>query len=100
VSGIAFDLETPPIREAIARGQNIFLLFPGDDAIDLDNPTLAEQELLGHLRGAPPPTNSNNDSEEPLRQKNNLLILVDGTWTQARRLALNSPQLLEHCQQV
>ena len=37
---------------------------------------------------------NNNDSNKTL------LVLIDGTWTQAARMARNSPELLEVCQQV
>lgn len=105
--GRSFDLETRPIKNAIAaNSSNFLLLFPGrpeetislDDAADGDsNPVRALAEPAGNTTEE----NSGNGEEEPNKAKRkNLLILVDGTWTQARRMVRNSPSLLGICQQV
>lgn len=92
--GHNFDLKTPPIREAMDNGSRLLLLFPGPDAIVLDSKdgirqiasTLTEMEYASRKKSM---------EGKPSR---NLLILMDGTWTQAAKMARNSPELLQHCQ--
>jgi len=45
--------------------------------------------------------NNDNDNDGNNDINNStLLVLIDGTWTQAARMARNSPELLDVCQQV
>uniref|UniRef100_A0A7S2YAD0 tRNA-uridine aminocarboxypropyltransferase n=1 Tax=Entomoneis paludosa TaxID=265537 RepID=A0A7S2YAD0_9STRA len=101
--GHSFDPEmVRPIQEAIQRGQRLLLLFPGPDSLALDD--FNDQQVAELLQ--PPPNASipnkihNNNDPESLPPPRNLLILIDGTWTQARRMARHSPKLVEVCQQV
>jgi DTW domain-containing protein YfiP/ribosomal protein S18 acetylase RimI-like enzyme len=99
--GHQFDLSLKPLAEAISKGHNIFVLFPGPDAISLDAPTTKEQPCdptrLSPILGSDDKEDNNQETNDVRR---NFLILFDGTWTQARKMALTSPELLEHCQQV
>jgi DTW domain-containing protein YfiP len=85
------------VMETISKGQTPLLLFPGPDALSLDAPTvippLEVQETLTEQKISEI-TGSLNDGEEQL------LILIDGTWSEARRMVNGSPLLLEKCQQV
>ncbi|KAL3924888.1 MAG: hypothetical protein SGILL_000768 [Bacillariaceae sp.] len=67
------------------------LLFPGKNAVDLDEYLHSRQEVSRTLDEKPTQT------QTPPR---NLLVLIDGTWAEAKRMARNSPNLLERCQMV
>ncbi len=56
------------------------LLYPGNDAVPLDQPTETPNSLLSDL-------------------EDRVLIIFDGTWTEAKRMARDSPSL-QSCQQV
>jgi DTW domain-containing protein YfiP/ribosomal protein S18 acetylase RimI-like enzyme len=96
--GHQFDLSLKPLQEAISKGHNVLVLFPGSDAISLDASINKEQPCdstpLSQMLGSDDIKQNSNDLGR------NVLILFDGTWTQARKMALASPELLEHCQQV
>jgi DTW domain-containing protein YfiP/ribosomal protein S18 acetylase RimI-like enzyme len=108
--GHQFDLTSlKPLQEAMSKGYNLLVLFPGPDAISLDAPTTNEQEPCDPFRRLSPilgrsddKQDNNNKQEETNKnfKRRNVLILFDGTWTQARKMALTSPELLKHCQQV
>lgn len=93
------------IDDACDRGRIPLLLFPGPDAITLEDSDamhrlhLAGQQLLG--------TSEEIDNEkhidlkiDPLGGNKYLLIIVDGTWTQAKRMARYSPVLMKRCQPI
>ena len=95
VVGHNFDLETRVIKEAIEKNYTLALLYPSEDAIDLDDPTAEEKEILSmfpHDKIA-----STNDVDDT---KKTLLIACDGTWTQAKRMFYNSPDLISKCHQI
>ena len=69
------------VTECIERGQKPLLLFPGKDAISLDD-------------------DSNSDAVQNLKDKDQLLILIDGTWSEARGVHFRSLELMNICQQV
>ena len=110
--GHKFDVMTlKPLQEAISKGDNLLVLFPGPDAISLDAPTTSTNEqqpscdptrlLSSPILGRSDDDNNNKqEADDNDRQRRNILILFDGTWTQARKMALESPELLQHCQQV
>jgi DTW domain-containing protein YfiP/ribosomal protein S18 acetylase RimI-like enzyme len=99
--GHQFDLSLKPLQEAISKGYNILVLFPGPDAISLDAPTTKQQACdptrLSPILGS---DDKEDNKQETNDVRRNVLILFDGTWTQARKMALASPELLQHCQQV
>jgi DTW domain-containing protein YfiP len=93
--GYSFDApDLAPIREALARGQTPLLLFPGSDAISLDEGTATLNSSSSSF-----PANDAADNETTSASRH-LLILVDGTWTQARRMIRESPSLMACCQKV
>ena len=63
---------------------------PGDDAITLEDGDAKQQ--LQHAAN-----NANNSTSSTSKY---LLIVVDGTWTQAKRMILRTPLLLEKCQAI
>mmetsp|Transcript_16335 Transcript_16335/g.46909 ORF Transcript_16335/g.46909 Transcript_16335/m.46909 type:complete len:376 (+) Transcript_16335:58-1185(+) len=89
------------LEEADALGQTPLLLFPGPDAITLEDPRALEelQSRSEMLRRVP-----DSDDEREIGPGSStapskfLLILIDGTWTQASSMVRkSSPLLLERC---
>ena len=98
--GYEFTLDDLPTSTAAGVTTTPLLLYPGENAISLDEngsdssllqtiPTLDRQASREHCsfnaKNAPPPF---------------LLIAIDGTWSEAKRMARSSPTLLEACQKV
>eukprot|EP00529_Nitzschia_sp_RCC80_P016809 CAMPEP_0113458066 /NCGR_PEP_ID=MMETSP0014_2-20120614/9729_1 /TAXON_ID=2857 /ORGANISM="Nitzschia sp." /LENGTH=650 /DNA_ID=CAMNT_0000349575 /DNA_START=124 /DNA_END=2076 /DNA_ORIENTATION=+ /assembly_acc=CAM_ASM_000159 len=127
VVGHNFDLSTKGIKEAIANNSRILLLFPSEDALTLNEEwkKMEERQQRGSVLQPPPMLLSNVKSQQQQHSENNvanrtvlhktqhqslehnngknnstLLVLIDGTWTQAARMARNSPELFKFCQQV
>ena len=94
VVGRKFDASTRVIQEALNDNYTLALLYPSEEAIDLDNPTKEEQDLLGMGPSNDESQISSSDTSKTL------LIACDGTWSQARRMFLNSPELISVCHQV
>jgi len=69
------------VAEYIARGQKPLLLFPGPDAISLDD-------------------DSDVQAVQDFQNKEQLLILIDGTWAEARGVYMRSLELMSMCQQI
>eukprot|EP00579_Thalassiosira_antarctica_P006979 CAMPEP_0201880334 /NCGR_PEP_ID=MMETSP0902-20130614/10949_1 /ASSEMBLY_ACC=CAM_ASM_000551 /TAXON_ID=420261 /ORGANISM="Thalassiosira antarctica, Strain CCMP982" /LENGTH=268 /DNA_ID=CAMNT_0048408329 /DNA_START=248 /DNA_END=1054 /DNA_ORIENTATION=+ len=69
------------VTECLGREQKPLLLFPGPDAITLDD-------------------DNHVDTVKNLQSKEQLLILIDGTWAEAKRMIMQSPALIQICQQV
>ena len=91
-----------------ARGKTPLLLFPGADAITLDQPRALEElqsrseQLRQHsVIGDESETDAGNNlgASMPVDlPRDFFLILIDGTWTQAGSMVRNSsPLLLEKC---
>ena len=74
VKGNRFNADLAPIEQAVRAGFSPLLLFPGPGAICLDQ------------MPAPPVTGQKT-----------LLVLIDGTWTQARHMMRHSPSLSAAC---
>ena len=81
VKGVCFDDKLSQIQEALTEGFEPLLLFPGPAATCLD--ARDPQEPQG-----------------PARSKPKLLVLIDGTWTQARHMMQHSPGLASQCRHV
>ncbi|KAL7547863.1 hypothetical protein ACHAWF_011137 [Thalassiosira exigua] len=80
--GYQFTLEDiNQFTKGLRRGQRPLLMFPGPDAISLDGSDGAE--FAQHL-----------ENEEQL------LILIDGTWAEAKRIIMQSPELIDSCQKI
>jgi DTW domain-containing protein YfiP/RimJ/RimL family protein N-acetyltransferase len=94
--GRAFDLETRFIREAIDKNYTLAMLYPSEEAIDLDQPTKDEQMILGMI--------ISSEDDKPMMSidpdRKTLLIACDGTWSQAKLMVQNSPELISKCHQV
>lgn len=83
--------DLPLVQEYLKRGQRPLLLFPSDDAISLDdddddNEQIEQKSSLKH------------DIIESVN--NHLLIVLDGTWAEAKRMALASTDVVKVCQPV
>lgn len=63
-------------------------MFPGSSAISLDDEFFGEDEI------------DRKNILNGIKQKEQLLILVDGTWSQAKSMLKQSPDLVNCCQQI
>ena len=100
VVGYEFDegiLDLEWVKEVVERGEKPLLLFPGPDSVDLRDFLDTEDNNNNQKidRGL-----ENDEHSETKKQSSKLLILLDGTWTQAKRMARVSPALLSLCQKV
>lgn len=91
--------DLPIVQQCLDRGQRPLLLFPGEDAISLDGFGALDEEAKQEA------TKVGMDAEvieilEGIQKQDNLLIVVDGTWAEAKRMALGSEDLVNACQQV
>lgn len=73
------------VKQCLDEGKKPLLLFPGPYAISLDDHDV-QHEKHGVMK------DFQNDEQ--------LLILIDGTWAEARRMLNQSPELVDLCQQV
>jgi DTW domain-containing protein YfiP/GNAT superfamily N-acetyltransferase len=87
--------ELPLIQKYLDGGRKPLLLYPGEGAISLDNVYNFERET---------PMESDDklaaDTLNKIKKNKNLLIVIDGTWFEAQRMANASPWLFDVCQQV
>ena len=86
VRGDRFDTMLEPFARAVAEGYEPVLLFPSPSADCLDK---AEES------GSAAAGDAGNADRSKL-----LLVLVDGTWTQARHMLRHSPSLSAACRHV
>ena len=85
---VGFDFEVDDleiVREHLDSGRTPLLLFPGKNAISLDGKCNDEDE---------------EDAIRRLQSEEQLLIVLDGTWSEARGMYLRSQALMNECQQV
>ncbi len=96
--GRSFDTQLDMILEnAMSKGMTPLLLFPGSNAITLEDPdALKTIDLYRQAHILTKEQEAQSEDEE----NKYLLIIVDGTWTQARRMVRYSPILMEKCQQI
>ncbi len=78
------------VQECFAKGRKPLLLFPGEDSITLDE----EDDQEDGRNGVDDVTLSQ------LQEEDQLLILVDGTWPEAKRMCLQSPEIVDNCIKV
>ena len=78
IVGATLDVASSIIDNAISGGRQPLLLFPGPDAMTIDDIGQHYLQEIDHDVGA--------DSNNKFGHKSYLLILVDGTWGQARRM--------------
>jgi DTW domain-containing protein YfiP/GNAT superfamily N-acetyltransferase len=83
------------VQEYLHRGQKPLLLFPSDDAISLDDDygCCEQEETIKE-------DNTAAETLNRIKEQGNLLIVLDGTWAEAKRMASASPCLFDVCEQV
>jgi DTW domain-containing protein YfiP/GNAT superfamily N-acetyltransferase len=72
------------------------MLFPGPDAIDLDKYAAIQQQEQNPNDIRSDDTKGNQICQE----RKTTLVLIDGTWAEAKRIIRKSPEVLEACQMV
>jgi len=77
----------------LPEGRKPLLLYPGPHALSLE-----KEEDLNILKQTMLKENNNCSLHDS--KIDNLLILIDGTWAEAKRIARDSPTLLDECQQI
>ena len=82
------------VREAIDRGERPLLLFPGENSTSIDSYLPSSSATSASARSCPYRPRS------PSLPRGRTVVLIDGTWTQARRMARLSPSLLSSCELV
>lgn len=84
--GFSFEIDDLElVKDFLASGRKPLLLFPGKDAISLDRPPDGEKQ---------------RDIVERIQSEDQLLIVLDGTWSEALGVFYRSPDLTRACQQV
>lgn len=77
------------VQECLAKGRKPLLLFPGEDSITLD-----QEEDADESKGI------DDITFRQLQQEHQLLIFIDGTWAEAKRMLLQSPKIVDICIKV
>ena len=83
------------INEACAEGRILLLLFPGPNATVLE-----DCDAMDRLQSNAVACLSSDNIDVEHRTTKYLLIIVDGTWTQAKRMVRNSPVLMQKCNPI
>lgn len=93
-NGYAFGAEDLPpfVQTALTQGRKPLLLYPSETAISLEDYAPPPTSTTGHDSSLEV---SATDTAGPV-----VLILLDGTWTEAKRMARESPALVQACQAV
>jgi len=96
-------LKIDSIQQALERGEKPLLLFPGANSLDLND--IFDSDNRNEIAPSPSsstalssPSTSSKSTTTPKLSR--LLIFIDGTWSQAKRTARESPYLLSICQKV
>lgn len=94
--GYTFDADSllTEFQDILVGGQRPLLLFPGPDALSLDDDDDDKDKMLEDSMQIKSPAEESSDA--PSR----LLILFDGTWAEAKRMARDSPSIIDACQQI
>lgn len=122
INGFSFGPETNEfLGKILTTRPRPMLLFPLDDAetltLDGEGSTADLCKLRDELKMSETNNNNNNVPVSPPTHSENMinsqvtsnvnfndayptLILIDGTWQQARQIQLRSPQLIENCQVI
>ena len=93
--GNHFDATVEPVREALEAGDQVLLLFPGPGAISLDEPAADDVSAAAASLAA-----EATSGWRPRDSGKVVLVLIDGTWTQARHMMRHSPELAQACTHV
>jgi len=78
------------VQEFFAKGRKPLLLFPGEDSITLDKGD-GQEDCINRV---------DDITLCQLQQEEQLLILIDGTWPEAKRMCLQSPEIVDNCIKV
>lgn len=88
--GRSFDVELETIINGACNEERMpLLLFPGPNATVLEDCHAMERLKFAHC--------SSSDTQTEHATTKYLLIIVDGTWTQAKQMVRNSPVLMQKC---
>ena len=91
--GCKFEAEQiAPLAEALQQDRQPLLLFPGPGSVPLE-------ELITSASMSDRSTNSFPQPETVLSDES-LVIVVDGTWTEAKNILRDSPTLVNKCKLV
>ena len=82
--GYNFDSTLNLVQDFLHRGVKPLLLFPGPSAVSLDDNSITDDT---HLL-------------QEIKSEHQLLILIDGTWSQAKNMIKQSPELVNCCQLI
>lgn len=97
IAGYTFDIDHI-LSNNESRDKKPFLLYPSDGAISLDSAIQDRSTSINEMFQT-----SNNNILSPkteISHDKNVLIIIDGTWSEAKRMVRDSPNLLEKCQSV
>jgi DTW domain-containing protein YfiP len=87
------------VQQAVDEGFEPLLLFPGPGALALDAEVPNGQNAEDSNPQAPRDGQSFTASD-PASPRKVCLVLIDGTWTQARHMVRHSPELAACCKHV
>lgn len=85
------------VNDFLEKGRKPLLLFPGNDAVSLDGSNVSNDSDVDKSNIA---KKINSERLEKLKSESQLLIVLDGTWAEAKRMLMQSPNLVSKCQQV
>lgn len=95
VKGTSFSLHSlPSLQSALDDGFHAILLFPGPNATVL--PLLRGPS--GREAGAHADDSGRQDFVQSYRHAKTAIVLIDGTWNQARHMLRHSPELILVCE--
>ena len=99
--GRSFDVELDAIINAACNeGRIPLLLFPGPNATVLDDAGAMKQLQTANTDSSDADSLTENGLLSVNGHAKYLLVIVDGTWTQAKRMVRNSPILMKQCKPV
>ena len=75
------------VQECLAKGKRPLLLFPGEDSVTLDQEDNQFDDDVNKV---------DDITLSQLQREQQLLILIDGTWAEAKRMLLQSPELVDN----
>ncbi len=104
--GYEFTMKDILLSDDNSDEERPIMLFPGPDAIDLDKYVEMQNQ---QEKQSSSEYNASEEGHEYVpttnvwkkqQQKKHTLVLIDGTWSEAKRIIRKSPEILEGCQMV